>query len=271
MKEQRNKTTKRNMMLVMVAMLLVISLVGGTMAWLTIRDSLSNSFTVVVGKVTDPEVPEDDDEENGKTQPEDPKNPYEVALSGNIYEPSFDPSADNNISLGTLVEKDPYIGLGAGSESSYVFAWWDDNTQYYASAADANAQTPVVKEGAFNIEPADSTEDGVLTEVDGYWKPVDGTSAGTDGTSALYVWCNAGGKPVALETSTDATVWTDVLFKKGQIEVKSDIYQLVENAEGDTVDVYCFIHQATDGNGDELNYDDIVLPAAKEAYTSSSN
>lgn len=259
------------MMLMLVALLLVISLIGGTMAWLTISDSLSNEFTIVVGEVKKPDVPEEDDDENGETQPEDPKNPEAVALSGNIYEPSFDPSAENAISLGTLVKKDPYIGLGAGSEKSYVFAWWDDNTKYYASAADAETGESTVKEGAFIIEPADSTADGVLTEVDGYWKVVDGTSADTDGKSALYVWCDENGDPVPLETSADATVWTDVLFKEGQIEVKSDIYQLVENTNGNTVDVYCFIHQATDGNEGELSYEDIVLPAAEDAYASSSN
>lgn len=254
MENRNKKTTKRSIMLMLVAMLLVISLIGGTMAWLTISDSLTNNFTVKVGEVKEPGTPgTDDDNNDGEVDPpynqdEDSSNP----LDGNIYEPNYVDGLE--LALGKTITKDPYIGIGAGSEASYIFAWWDDNTQYYT-----DAETKVALEGAFVVTANTSVEN------DGKWVQVTGTEADTDsGKSALYVWCDASGKPMQV-TATDTSAWTGVLFANGEIQVRTDAQGLIDNTGNNTLEVHCFIHQALDGNGEDL-YDDVVLAAAKAEW-----
>lgn len=256
MKKERTKTAKRNLMLMLVAVLLVISLIGGTMAWLTISDSLTNTFSVTVGKVEEPGTPgEDDGDSDGEVDP-----PYEQeedtenSLKGHIYEPNFENNVE--LALGKEIKKDPYIGIGKGSEKSYIFAWWDDNTMYYADQDAAEAGTK--SEGAFTITA--NTE----VENNGKWVQV-ATYSGTDGKSALYVWSDTSGNPMAVE-ATSGSAWTGVLFKDGKITVKSDIYSLIESSEDvlNTVDVYCFIHQAVDSEDTSLY--DTALAAAKAEW-----
>lgn len=273
---ERGKSTRHNMMLLLVALLLVVSLIGGTMAWLTISGSVSNTFTVKVGEVNDPTPPTDEesteDDENEDVLPPSTEEDA-VGLVGNIYEPSF--IKDQQIALGQTVEKDPYIGLGAGSEKSYVFAWWDDNTKYYATAENATADTPVASEGAFDIAVYTDDEHDVLSGVTGKWVAVSGAEANaTTGKSALYVWCASNGTPVALEAGEEESVWTDCLFADGSITVKRDIYQLIDNANdndddtSNSVDVYCFIHQALDSEDNDLY--DTAVAAAKIAWQNNN-
>lgn len=249
MKEQRNKTTKRNMMLVMVAMLLVISLIGGTLAWLTASDSVTNTFQVTVGDVEEPKKPNDiNDPSKGDT---------DEPLSGYIYEPEFDKLTEDEkkLSLGKTITKDPYIGIGKDSEPSYVFAWWDDNTKYKNKAGSE-------VEGAFRIT-ANTTGNA-----SGHWELVESTEDNTnnDGKSGLYVWSDNNG-PIPLTAETQSA-WTAVLFTNGSITVESENAQSLVD-EVNTLNVYCFIHQAQGGNGDSLK--STAIEAAINAYTSNNS
>lgn len=96
------KTGKKALLMTLCAVMLVVASVMGTMAYLTDRDSVTNTFTV--GKV-DIDLDEAEVDENGKANPNGErvkKNAYKL-LPGQEY------------------DKDPTVHVLAGSEDSYVF------------------------------------------------------------------------------------------------------------------------------------------------------
>lgn len=246
---ERGKTTRKNVMLVLVALLLVGSLIGGTLAWLTASETVTNTFEVKVGKVNHPNKPADGTPGAADT---------DESVGKYIYEPKF--TDNTEMALGKTITKDPYIGIGPKSEPSYVFAWWEDNTKYKDLAG-------IVQEGAFDIVP---NTDG---DENGNWLKVDDTEA-SNGKSALYVWSNDNGEPLALKPTDNKSAWTACLFKDGKITVKgAEASSLVDEDEDEdeanTVNVYCFIHQAYGGTGEPL--DGTALEAAKAAYATNNS
>ena len=92
---------KRNALLVVLGVILAVGIIGGTVAWLTRTSSLTNTFTV--GSF---ETPVTDPTDSSKT----------IDIEGNLYEPSWDEDAEHKLLPGNEYAKDPYVGIGAGSE-----------------------------------------------------------------------------------------------------------------------------------------------------------
>lgn len=207
------KTNKKSILLVLLALVLTLGTIMGTIAWLTATDSVTNSFTA--GNITNPYEPEDP-----TIDPEDPNNTDSTnKLAGNLYEPSWDPTEEHKMLPGATFEKDPFVGIGPGSEDSYVFAWAEDATQVLE----------------YTVNAPDGTNGG--------WVAVSGTNAAA-GKSALYVWCDETGDPVALVgKDADSTWTTEPLFDA--VTVDTDATTI---AAGDMV-VFCYIHQSTSGDG----------------------
>lgn len=85
------KSSKKVIMLSAVALLLVACITMSTMAWLSLKDSVTNTFTI--GNFTKPNT--DDEETTPDPQQPDPDDqPAEpsVSLGGYIIEPSWDVS-----------------------------------------------------------------------------------------------------------------------------------------------------------------------------------
>lgn len=209
----KKKTSKKSLLLVLLALVLTVGTIMGTIAWLTATDSVTNSFTA--GNITNPYEPNDP-----TIDPEDPGNSDGTdQLDGNLYEPKWDPTAEHKMLPGATFDKDPFVGIGPKSEDSYVFAW-------------ANDATKVLE---YTVNAPDGTNCG--------WVAVGGTVA-ADGKSALYVWCDASGAPLALVGKDNDSTWTtEPLFDAVTVDTDATTIEA-----GDMV-VFCYIHQSTSGDG----------------------
>lgn len=132
-------TSKKKITLAAVLVLvMVISAVGGTLAYLTDSASLDNTF--LVGAFTPPTEPKPDPDPP-KPDPDDPDpTPTDPTVFGTpttfIYEPYWNANASSTYTneagtvtpdhhrllAGDTTVKDPYIGIGKDSESGYVLA-----------------------------------------------------------------------------------------------------------------------------------------------------
>ncbi len=206
-------TKKKSLLLAVLALILAFGAIMGTIAWLTATDSVTNSFTA--GNIENPYEPTDP-----TIDPEDPGNSDSTTkLAGNLYEPSWDPAAEHKMLPGATFEKDPFVGIGPKSEDSYVFAWAEDATKVLE----------------YTVNAPDGTNGG--------WVAVSSTAA-ADGKSALYVWCDASGAPVALEGRDDDSTWTtEPLFDAVTVDTDATSIEA-----GDMV-VFCYIHQSQSGDG----------------------
>ena len=115
----RRKSNKKTVRIAVLAACLLLAAIGGTIAWLTARDSLTNQFTV--GNFNDPET---DPTKPGEEIPipEEDKDPAAGKLNGHLYEPNWDKDNNKLVPGGTLA-KDPYVGIGKGSESAVVYVY----------------------------------------------------------------------------------------------------------------------------------------------------
>lgn len=119
MNERRKKhhsANKRNTVAVVAVLLVCILAIGGTIAYLTSHSELENTFTV--GQIS-PIDPEGEGPEGGKI-PDNDKND-ESKLKGNLYEPSW--VKDSKLLPSATIKKDPYVGVGAGSEACEVYVY----------------------------------------------------------------------------------------------------------------------------------------------------
>lgn len=115
MSRSRTRSSKKKTVTIAVLVAcLLLAAIGGTIAWLTTQDSLTNKFAV--GNFNDPE-----------TDPTDPDNPDlpkddPDRLNGHLWEPHWD-AKNNKITPGTTLTKDPYVGIGKDSENAYVYVY----------------------------------------------------------------------------------------------------------------------------------------------------
>ena len=113
MSRSRTRSSKKKTVTIAVLVAcLLLAAIGGTIAWLTAQDSLTNQFAV--GDFDDPTTEPGDPE-----TPIDPGNPN---LSGHLYEPHWN-AENNKITPGTTLAKDPYVGIGDGSENAIVYVY----------------------------------------------------------------------------------------------------------------------------------------------------
>lgn len=220
--------SKRNPLLLLALALLVLAVaIGGTIAWLTASNHVTNTFTV--GEITqpvDPDKPGPDlpDPDN----PDEPEDPDSTAwLKGNIYE-IFDP--DSVITPGGSTVKKPWIGIGKDSEASYVFAYVD-NKMMAKSAG---------------------TEDSTYFTLNDGWAAVPDKATAYTGvsnayTGGLFKWVgtgnDSGANPAVIGPSADAAVWTNTPIFDNVVTPDSAIAADFADAKP-TMDVYCFLYAA---------------------------
>ncbi|WP_294161517.1 SipW-dependent-type signal peptide-containing protein [uncultured Senegalimassilia sp.] len=201
-----------------IAVVLVALLAAGvgTWAWLQATDQVKNEFTV--GKITEPDK---------KPDGTDPGN--EPHLKGYLFETEWQP--DSKMVPDTDIKKNPNVGIGAGSDSSYVFIYVK-NAIVKTDTTDALAKTPY-----FTINTG--------------WKPVDGqvTTNGTPGqyVSGLFMYTAGGtGAPTVL-APTDGNAYTGELFDTVHIPAAMNSTDVVEKP---AMTVSCYIFGADQGGAD---------------------
>ena len=167
--------SKKKYLIGALAVLLVAVCVGGTIAWLNSQSQKTNSFTV--GSINNPTTPPGGGEDG------------DGSISGNLDEPSW---VDNSkITPGTSVSKDPYVGLGKGSESAYVFVYIDNNTMSEDGKESADAPY-------FTLNPgwAATMQTNAAEEIQNAY------------TGGLFMYSADGTNPTLLPAYADKDSWT---------------------------------------------------------------
>lgn len=238
--QTQKKNRKKALLLSVLGLTLVACITAGTMAWLTAEDSITNTFTVGNFNVPDPTEPEtpDPDPDSGV----DPENPN-VSVTGYIIEPSWDTTAEHKLVPGGSLYKDPYVGIGAGSENAVIYVY---------------VENPFLNQSVyFKLNDAWQAVDGQTTA-----GPADRTYVG-----GLFKYMGEGNG--ILVASKDNDVWTsEAVFT--QVTVSDNASTADLNIQGDkTITVSCFIHQATDGDGTDIPADTIKTAAIAALVPSS--
>lgn len=146
---------------IIAALLLLVLAAGvGTYAWLQATDQVTNEFTV--GSIGKPEVkPDPDHPDKPGDKPTDP------SVDGYLFETKWDSNKEHKMVPGSSMDKNPNVGIGKDSDSSYVFIYVK-NTIVKTDATDALAKTPY-----FTLNDN--------------WKPVADDQVTTNGTGDQYV------------------------------------------------------------------------------------
>ena len=211
---------KRNALLVVLGVILAVGIIGGTVAWLTRTSSLTNTFTV--GSF---ETPVTDPTDSSKS----------IDIEGNLYEPSWDEDAEHKLLPGNEYAKDPYVGIGAGSEDGVVYVYVKNNfsNKIY-----------------FEINNGWSAVSGYATA---------GSKAGTY-TGGLFKY------DTVLTAKSNGDTWTTTpLFSKVEVADTANSADFNTESNAKTITVSSFLHQAKDDEGEDIDATEI-LNAAKGAF-----
>jgi len=218
MSRTEKRKNKKMLAVIIFSLIVVFLATAGTIAWLTSISTISNTFTI--GSF---EIP--------TTEPGNPSQTIEEELDGNIYEPSWDASAQHKLIPSATFEKDPYVGIGVGSEDAAVYVYVENsfsNKVYFNLNAGWEA-----------VEAKSGSKEGTYTS--GLFK----YTAGLSGATTQDKWTTT---PIfsTVETDEEATT-TDFTVEEGQDSV---------------IKVSSFLHQA---NGDEGAIDEATIEAAARA------
>lgn len=223
---------------IIAALLLLVLAAGvGTYAWLSATQTKVNEFTV--GSIDKPEVKPDPDQPNKPGT--DPTNP---SVDGYLFETNW--TDKSKMIPGTEIKKNPNVGIGKDSDSSYVFI-------YVKNAIVKN------EDGALAKTPYFSIGNG--------WRKVDGDFTGraeTNGTegqyvSGLFVYTNTTNAPAVLAPSDGKAAYTGELFSTVSIPNTLNSTDVVQNP---AMTVSCYIFGA-DQKGDKADAANNALEQAK--------
>ncbi len=231
--KETNKSRNKSKMAAVIAVLLVCVLaVGGTIAYLTTHSKLTNSFTVGNIGPIDPVKPGP-----GPDEPEINKD--ESKLNGNLYEPHW--VADSKLMPGNTVAKDPYVGVGPGSEACDVYVYVtnemvNNKMMYFA-----------MNEGWSAVKADEITVGQKKYYTGGLFKYNEGLDASN--VKDKNVW-------------TDKALFDNVLVSK---DANIEDFAAKKDDTGRTITVQAFLHQSKDAQGADIG-DDVILAAAKKAF-----
>lgn len=231
-----NKKKKRYG-IVAALLLLVLAAGVGTYAWLTATDTETNEFTV--GNIGKPEVKPDPDHPDKPGT--DPTNP---SVDGYLFETKW--TDGSKMIPGTAVNKNPNVGIGKDSDSSYVFIYVK-NAIVETGAENALAKTPY-----FTLNPN--------------WKPVATDQVKTNGNNDQYVSglfmyvADGNSTPAKLTTADNKAAYTGELFSTVHIPAALNSTDVVQ---GPAMTVSCYIFGA-DQKGNET---DAAANAVAQAKT----
>ena len=215
---------------IVAALLLLVLAAGiGTYAWLSATQTKVNEFTV--GSIDKPEVKPDPDHPDRPGT--DPTNP---SVDGYLFETNW--TNKSKMIPDTDINKNPNVGIGKDSDSSYVFIYVK-NAIVKTDATDALAKTPYFELNA-NWKPV--AADQVTTNADG--KYVSGlfmyTAGNTDTPAKLA-------PTPKTETAEAKAAYTGELFSIVHIPAAMNSTDVVTDP---AMKVSCYIFGADQGGAD---------------------
>jgi len=222
------KLDKKSILIVILAIALIGVMIGGTVAWLTATSTLTNSFTV--GSFN---LPTTDPDAVGGADNDD--------IEQYLYEPSWVDTAEHKLVPGVSFDKDPYVGIGKGSEDAVVYV---NITNNYS-----NKVYFTINDGWEAVEAEDAS---IVTE----------NGENKNFTSGLFKYT------AGLTNATNTDVWTEKpLFSEIVVADDANTSDLtVGQGKENQIVVSSFIHQAKDSEGSNISDADVILPAAKAAF-----
>jgi len=229
------RKTKRNhkniVAIIAMVVLLAFLVAGGTIAWLTRTSSLTNTFTV--GSFTTPTT-----FPNDPTDQTDPEDVTAISIDGNLYEPSWDATEEHKLIPSASFAKDPYVGIGAGSEDGVVY-----------------------------VNVVNNFSEKVYFSLNQGWEPVlghvvQGSLSGTY-TSGLFKYV------AGLTADADKDVWTTTPLFSSVVTDEAANTSDFTPAQGNNheIVVSSFLHQAKDDQGNAI--DSATIQAAAIAAFSN--
>lgn len=247
MATKSDKSRKRRTgLIVALCALMCVALVGGVYAWYSTTDDVMNTF-VQGGNINDPEKNPD---------PIDPTKPstdddQNTTFKGNIQETLWVDSS--KISADGYVLKNPNVGVGKGSDSSYVFVKVENNLptgSYFILGS--------------NWEAVDATEYTVSDT-----NPKSSADTDTEDTTKRYtsgIFVYTGGqtgdtlakRAKVLESPTTADVYTGEIFH--QIYTSSKFTSNSVTGSANTVNVKAYFG-AKSNSSETLDYSTIETAA----------
>lgn len=230
MSRSRTRSSKKKTVTIAVLVAcLLLAAIGGTIAWMTVKDSLTNQFTV--GNFNDPEKdPEGEDKL-------DPDGEDKDKLDGHLYEPSWD-AENNKITPGGTLKKDPYVGIGADSEDAYVYVYVRN------SATDPDDIYFALNTG-WEVVDADLAQEATALNDEYDPKPNDASPSTKYYVSGLFRYNKK------LEANPDKDSWTETpVFDEVFVRHSADNTTLspVSGSNITALKVTALLHQATSGN-----------------------
>lgn len=214
------KQNKKISALIVPVLLVAVLLVGATIAYLSAKSTITNHF--VVGSFNLPTT--------------DPTTGNAKQLDKYLDEPSWDDSVNHKLLPGVTFAKDPYVGIGAGSEDAAVYVYVENNFS-----------------------------NKIYFTINNGWAAVSGeTTAGSIAgsyTSGLFKYTNG------LTASANSDSWTTTpLFSTINVsDSATDADFTVGTGQDTTIEVSSFIHQAKDSSGNPISASTIEA-AAKSAF-----
>lgn len=235
--EKTNNKKRYGVLAVVLVALLAAGV--GTWAWLSATDSKTNEFTV--GNIDKPEV---------KPDPGHPDKPGTDSTDSSVDGYLFETKWNNNSKMipGIEINKNPNVGIGKDSDSSYVFIYVKN------AIVKTDAENPLAKTPYFTLG--------------NNWSPVadDTVGAKTNGNNDQYVsglfMYTAGvpGVSAVLAPADDKAAYTGELFSTVHIPAVMNNTDVVDNP---AITVSCYIFGA-DQMGGETDAAANALAQAKE-------
>lgn len=216
---QRKENNKKILAVIVFTLIVAFLVAAGTIAWLTRVSSVSNTFTV--GSFESP-----------KTDPTDPTKA--INIDGNIYEPSWKASETHKLIPSATFVKDPYIGIGAGSEDAVVYAYVENNFS-----------------------------NKVYFTINSGWEAVEATAGSKAGTYTSGLFKYSAG----LTSKADGDTWTTTpLFSAVETDEAAVLADFTPaTGKNSEIKVSSFLHQAKDNEGTAIP-DTTIVAAAKAAF-----
>ena len=217
------KKKNRKYVVIPLLLLLLLVTVGGTVAWLTATNTKTNTFTV--GKFVKPAKTPDGTANN---------------LDEFLTEPSWVTTAEHKLLPGVTYAKDPYVGIGKGSEDAVVYVQVTNpfsNKVYFT-----------INEG-WEAVPGETTVAATGAPANSYTSGLFKYTAGLNNATSGEVW-------------TTTPLFSNVVVANNATDVDFSVPQGTDPA----ITVKSFIHQAKDGSGQPIDDTTVILPAAKAAF-----
>ena len=251
MSRSRTRSSKKKTVTIAVLVAcLLLAAIGGTIAWMTVKDDLTNQF--IVGNFNDPTTkPDPDNPEQGGDDELDGED--ESKLNGHLYEPNW--TENSKLLPGSTVKKDPIVGIGVGSEDAYVFLHVDNNINkandpvYFT--IDTTKWEPV--EGkVYEAKNVTNDDPGYVDENTKYY------------TGGLFMY-----KEKLSCGNTEKDAWTAPLFEKVYVKngATGTDFDLTPSGTNNyaAIEVTALLHQTEDpADGTPTNLETVAVQWAKD-------